>query len=79
MLYCLDDLVLRSPPWAQQTHDHTLLSSLDWLVGLVVKALRVADPGLDSHLCLGDFSWSSHPTRGYRVSTGTGWPNVSIL
>ena len=64
------------------------------LVGLVVKAStsRAADLGFDSHL-LHDFSLSSHTSDleigtpvatlpgawHYRVSTGTGWPDVSIL
>ena len=59
------------------------------LIGLAVKAsaLRVADPGFYSHICQ-DFSRSSHTsdlnigTPGawhYRVSTGSGWPGVSIV
>ena len=63
--------------------------------GLVVKAsaLRVADLGFNSRLGRGDFSRSGHtsdleigtqvatlPGAGrYRVSTGTGWPGVTIL
>ena len=68
---------------------------LDCLVGLVVKASasRVEDPAFNSHLRLGDFSGSSHTSDlkigtqvttlpgswRYRVSTGTGWPSISIL
>ena len=39
-----------------------LLSLIYRLVGLVVKALasRAEDPGFDSRLRRGDFSWSSH-------------------
>ena len=51
------------------------------------------DPEFDSHLCHGDFSGSSHTgdvkigtpvaslpgTGHFKVSTGTGWPGVSIL
>ena len=64
------------------------------LVGLVVKvsASRAADPGFDSCLSCGDFSGWSHTidlktgtpvatlpgTWHYRVSAGTGWPDVSI-
>ena len=57
-----------------------------------VSALRAADPGCNSHFSL-DVSGSIHTsdlkigtpvatlpgTWRYRVSTGTGWPNVSIL
>ena len=68
--------------------------SLDHLAGRVVKvsALRVADPALisvffveispgqvipvTSKLAL---QWLSCPNPGDRVSTGTGWPGVSIL
>ena len=56
-------------------------------------ASRAADPGFDSRLCCGNFSGSSHTSDFkigtpvatlpgawcYRVSTGTGWPGVSIL
>ena len=65
------------------------------LVGLVVKASasREAGQGFDSRLCRGDFSGSSHTSdlkigspvanlpgaRRYRVSAGTGWPDVCIL
>ena len=64
------------------------------LVGLVVKALalRAEDPGFDSRLRRGDFSWSSHTsdlkigtpvatlpsTWRNRISAGTGWPDVSM-
>ena len=64
------------------------------LVGLVVQASasRAEDPEFKSRLRL-DFSGSSHTSdfkigtpvatlpgaRRYRVSTGTGWPGVSIL
>ena len=64
------------------------------LIGLLVKesALRVEDPGFESHLRQ-DFSRSSHTSDlkigtpmatvpgawRYRVSTGTGRPGVSIL
>ena len=70
------------------------VSSVDHIIGLVVKAsaLRVADPGFNSCLCLGDFSRSSHTsdleivvpvdalpdTWRYRVSTGTGWPSIWV-
>ena len=66
----------------------------DHLAGLVVKvsALRAEDPGFDSRLRW-DFSRSSHTSDlkngtpmatlpgawRYRVSAGTGRPNVSIL
>ena len=66
----------------------------DRLVGLVVKApaSRAEDPGFESHLRL-DFSALSHTSDlkmgtpvailpgawRYRVSTGTGRPDVSIL
>ena len=65
------------------------------LVGLVVKvsALRPVDPAFDSHLQCGDVSGSSHTSDlqidtavatlpgawRCRVTTGTGWPGVSIL
>ena len=65
------------------------------LVGLVVEvsASRAADPGFESRLRHGDFSWSSHTcdfktgtpvttlpgTWRYRVSAGTGRPGISIL
>ena len=68
---------------------------LDYLVALVVRAfaLRGADPGFNSRFLRGDFSGLSHTsdfdfvpavatlpgTRRCRVSTGTGWPGVSIL
>ena len=64
------------------------------LDGVVVKASasRAEDPGFESHLRR-DFSGSSHTSDSrigtpvatlpgawrYRVSTGTGWPGVSIL
>ena len=72
----------------------TWLVISDRLVGLVVKAsaLRAEGPGFQSHLRLDFFgvesyqwlqSWhsSGYPARPwrYRVSTGTGWPGVSIL
>ena len=53
--------------------------------GLVVKvsALRGADRGFHSSLGRGDFSRSSHTSDlkidHCRISTGTGWPAVSIL
>ena len=66
----------------------------DRLVGLVVKASasRAEDPGFES-ACDGIFSRSSHTSDSkigtpvatltgawrYRISTGTGWPGVSIL
>ena len=71
------------------------LARSGFLVGLMVKAsaLRAEDPGFDSCLCHGAFSWSSHTSdlcigtpvvtlpgiRCYRVSAGTGWSGVSIL
>ena len=67
---------------------------LDLLAGLVVKASPSGadDPGFESRLPR-DFSGSSHTSDfkigtpvatlpgawRYRVSTGTGWPGVSIL
>ena len=73
----------------------TVLSSQDRLVGVVVRASvsRAEDPGFDSRLRRGDFSWSSHTSElqmstpmailtgawRERVSAGTGWPGVSIL
>ena len=67
----------------------------DRLVGLAVKAsaLGADDPEFDSRLSHEDFSGSSHTSDfkigtpvatlpgawRYRVSTGTGWPGVSIL
>ena len=64
------------------------------LVGLVVKASasRAEDPGFESYLHW-DFSGSSHTSDlkigtlvatltgawRYRVSSGTGWPGISIL
>ena len=67
---------------------------LDCLVGLVVKASasRAEDPGFDSSLRHGDFSGSTHSSDlkigtpvatlpgawRYKVSAGTGWPDVSI-
>ena len=69
-------------------------STGDRLDGLVGKASasRVEDPGFEFHL-LRDFSGSSHTSDSKtgtpvatlpgawrnRVSTGTGWPGVSIL
>ena len=69
--------------------------SRNCLVGLVVKASasRAEDPGFDSHLRHGDFYWSSHTSDSQTgtpvatlpgawhdiISTGTGWPSVSIL
>ena len=66
----------------------------DCLTGLVVKAsaLRAKDPGFESRLWQ-DFSGLSHTSDSkidtpvvtlpgawrYRISTGTGWPGVSIL
>ena len=65
------------------------------LVGLVIKASasRAEDLGFDSRMRRGDFSGSSHTsdltidnpvatlpgTWSYRISAGTGWPDVSIL
>ena len=57
------------------------------------SALRAADPGFDSRFLLGNCSGSSHTSElkigtavailpgawRYRVSAGTGWPDVSIL
>ena len=57
------------------------------------KLFRPLDPGVDSRLRCGDFSWLSHTsnlniltpvatlpgTWNCRVSAGTGWPGVSIL
>ena len=72
----------------------SFLLCCDRLIGLVVKASasRAEDPGFDSHLRRGFFGWShtSDSKTGtpvatlpgawrYRVSTGTGWPGVSIL
>ena len=67
----------------------------DRLVGLVIKASagRAADPGFDSRLSRGDFSRLSLTSDlkigtpvatlpgawRYRISAGTGWPDVSIL
>ena len=69
--------------------------SVHRLVGLVDKASasRAADPGFDSRLRRGDFSWPSHTSDinigtpvaalpdawRYRISIGTGRPGVSIL
>ena len=56
------------------------------VVGIVVRvsATRAEDPRFDSRLRCGDLSESRHTsdTPGawrYRVSAGTGWPDVSIL
>ena len=67
----------------------------DHLIGLVVKASAsgAEDPEFNSRLRHGDFSRSSHTgdlkigtplatlsgTLRDRVSSGTGWPSVSIL
>ena len=75
-------------------HLITAFSSLDRLVGLVVKASasRTEGPGFESRLHR-DFSGSSHTSDlkigtpvatlpgawRYRVSAGTGRPGVSIL
>ena len=68
---------------------------VDRLVGLVVKASasKAEDPEFESRLCRDFFTGSSHTSDlkigtpvatlpgawRYRVSTGTGWPSVSIL
>ena len=67
----------------------------DPFAGLVdkVSASRAEDQEFDSPLCHGDFAWSSQTSDliigtpvatlpgawRYRVSTGTGWPGISIL
>ena len=58
-----------------------------------MSASRVAYPGFNSRILIGDFSGLSHTSDleigapvatlpgawCYRVSTGTGWPGASIL
>ena len=75
-------------------HQALTFMAADHLIGLVVEASasRVEDPAFESHLWW-DFSGSSHTsdlkigtpvatllgTWRYRISTGPGWPGVSIL
>ena len=74
-------------------HKHCCLGPCH--VGLVVKVSvwRAADPGFESHFLCGYFSVLSHTSDlkigapvatlpgilSSRVSTGTGWPGISIL
>ena len=90
MEWCCIDLLLL---WTVGVQYNTLLVVYR-LVGPVVKASlsRAADPGIDSRLA-GDVSGSSHTSDlkigspvatlpgawRDRVSSGTGWPGVSIL
>ena len=84
MTECLDGFMVKCPSPGRG----------ECLVGLVVmaSASRAADPGFNSRLRR-DFSWSSHTSDlqlgtpvatlpgawRYRVSAGTGWPDVSVL
>ena len=78
------------------SHCLSVCLSFDCFVGIVVKvsATRAKDPGLDSCLCHGNFSESSHTSDlnkistpvatlpgiwCYRVCAWTGWPGVGIL
>ena len=84
---------LPNPPTPTH-HPPPSLFPLDHLFGLMVKAStsRADDPGFETRLHW-DFSASSHTSNlktgapvatlagvwPYRVSTGTGWPGVSML